>query len=338
MWSLAGSGAPTAGISRRNPLIIDIDAALVNVHSSKERAAGTFKGGFGFRPLTAWIDHGAVGGNGENAVIMLRAGNAGSSTVADHVEVIRAALDQVGLGRRPGRKVLVRIDGAGGTKETIRELTRRRVAYSVGFTLPDMTDIYPAIPEEGWAPAYDTGGDARQDADVADITGMLDLSGWPAGMRAIVRREKPSAGTRPRAGDPDGYRLTAFATNTPTGQVPDLEVRHRLRARCEDRIRCAKDTGPGAMPLNGYNRNRLWCLVTALARTHPRLVPDARPGRAPGTQVGTQDHPPAPAQRPGRHRRPRPNHHPAPQSRSPLGAPAQPGKHHHPLPGCSLTP
>ena len=72
-------------------------------------------------------------------MIMLRPGNAGSNTAADHVEIIRRALDQAGLGPRPGRKVLVRIDGAGGTKETIELLTRRRVSYSAGFTLPDHT-------------------------------------------------------------------------------------------------------------------------------------------------------------------------------------------------------
>ena len=65
--------------------------------------------------------------------------------------------------------------------------------------------------------------------------------------------------------DVDGYRLTAFATNTPTGQLADLEVRHRLRARCEDRIRCAKTTGLAAFPFQGFDHNRLWCLIVALA-------------------------------------------------------------------------
>ena len=116
-WALAGAEAPTAGISATHPLVIDIDATLVNVHSEKEGAAPTFKKGFGYHPLTAWFDHGPDGG-GECAALVLRPGNAGSNTAADHVEIIRRALDQAGLGPRPGRKVLVRIDGAGGTKET----------------------------------------------------------------------------------------------------------------------------------------------------------------------------------------------------------------------------
>ena len=117
VWDLAGEHSPTAGISAERPLVIDVDATLVNVHSDKEGAAPTFKKGFGYHPLTAWFDHGPDGG-GECAALVLRPGNAGSNTAADHVEIIRRALDQAGLGPRPGRKVLVRIDGAGGTKET----------------------------------------------------------------------------------------------------------------------------------------------------------------------------------------------------------------------------
>ena len=138
-WALAGADAPTAGVWAAHPLVIDVDATLVNVHSEKEGAAPTFKKGFGYHPLTAWIDHGTGQGGGECAVIMLRPGNAGSNTATDHVEIIRRALDQAGLGPRPGRRVLVRADGAGGAKETIELLARRRVSYSVGFTQPDHT-------------------------------------------------------------------------------------------------------------------------------------------------------------------------------------------------------
>ena len=265
VWSLAGEHAPTAGISAASPLVIDVDATLVEVHSAKEGAAPTFKGGFGYHPLTAWFDHGADGA-GECAAIMLRPGNAGANTAADHIEVISRALDQAGLGSRPGRKVLVRIDGAGGTRQTVGFLARRRVSYSVGFKLPDRTpDIYAKIPETAWAPARNADGDPREGADVAEITDLLDLTGWPEGMRVIMRREKPHPGARLRFDDVGGYRLTAFATNTGRGRLPGLEVRHRLRARCEDRIRCAKDTGLGSFPLQGLAANRIWCQIVALA-------------------------------------------------------------------------
>ncbi len=55
--------------------------------------------------------------------------------------------------------------------------------------------------------------------------------------------------------DVDELRVTVFATNTARGQLPDLELRHRRRARAEDRIRCAKDTGLTNLPLHDFTQN-----------------------------------------------------------------------------------
>jgi hypothetical protein len=145
--------------------------------------------------------------------------------------------------------------------------SRRRASYSVGFTLPDhMPQIYRTIPQRAWSPAYNTDGQPKDGADVTEITDLLDLAAWPPGMRAIMRRERPHLGAPLRFEDVDGYRLTAFATNTGIGQLPDLEVRHRLRARCSDRIRCATSTELGALPFPGFAANRAWCPITTLAR------------------------------------------------------------------------
>jgi len=90
-------------------LVIDVDASIVVCHSEKESAAPTFKHGFGFHPLWAFCDHGAEG-TGEPLAFGLRAGNAGSNTVVDHKQVIRAALAQLPGGHARGKKVLIRID------------------------------------------------------------------------------------------------------------------------------------------------------------------------------------------------------------------------------------
>ena len=84
-------------------------------------------------------------------------------------------------------------------------------------------------------------------------------------MRVIVRCERPHPGAQLRFDDVDGYRLTAFATNTTLGTLQQLELRHRRRARCEDRIRIAKDTGLANLPLHGFDQNRIWCQIVALA-------------------------------------------------------------------------
>jgi hypothetical protein len=272
VWELAGANAPDAGSSAAAPLVIDVDATLVTAHSDKELAAATFKRGYGFHPLWAFIDHGPVG-TGEPASVALRPGNAGSNTAADHIAVIRQALRQLPshqAGRRAGRRVLIRIDGAGGTHELLDWLVAQRLAYSVGFTLPtEAVKLIEKIPSQVWTPAYNADGQIRDGAWVAELTGLLNLAGWPKGMRVIIRKERPHPGAQLRLTDADGHRITAFATNTPAGgpgtALPDLELRHRRRARCEDRIRCAKDTGLTNLPLHDFDQNRIWCAVVALA-------------------------------------------------------------------------
>jgi hypothetical protein len=266
-WQLAGEHAPDFGIDASAPLVIDVDATLVTAHSEKESAAPTFKRGFGFHPLWAFVDHGQQG-TGEPLAFLLRAGNAGSNTVVDHKTVIAAALAQLPGGHRRGKKVLVRIDGA-GTHELLAWLTRRRLSYSVGFSLPgDLHSIQQtlaAIPQTAWEPAYDADRQPREGAFVAEVTDLFDLSGWPAGMRLIVRKERPHPGAQLRITDVDGMRITAFATNTRKGQLADLELRHRRRARAEDRIRAAKDTGLANLPLHDFAQNQIWCAIVALA-------------------------------------------------------------------------
>ncbi len=105
----------------------------------------------------------------------------------------------------------------------------------------------------------------RLGAWVAEVTGIVGLAGWPPGMRLIVRKERPHPGAQLRFTDHDGHRLTAFVTNTRGGHLPDLELRHRRRARCEDRIRAAKDTGGRNLPFRGFAANRIWLAVVTLA-------------------------------------------------------------------------
>jgi Transposase DDE domain group 1 len=271
-WRLVGDRAPDHEIDAGAPLIVDVDATLVTAHSEKEGAAPTFKRGFGHHPLWAFVDHQAEG-TGEPLAVLLRPGNAGSNTAADHIEVLREALRQLPghrRGNRPGRKVLVRSDAAGCTHELLNWLVGQRLSYSVGFTLPDtITTELARIPERDWQIAYDADGQPRPGAAVLEVTGLLDLSRWPPGMRVIVRRERPHPGAQLRLTDRDGHRLTAFATNTipggPGRQLADLELRHRRRARAEDRIRTAKDTGLRNLPLHELNQNRIWCALVALA-------------------------------------------------------------------------
>ena len=291
------------------PLIIDVDATLVTAHSEKQGAAPTFKKGFGHHPLWAFLDHGPAG-TGEPLAALLRPGNAGSNTAADHLTVIRAALRQLPsyrAGHRPGRKILVRVDGAGATHELLDWLHTQRLSYSVGFGLTQpLVDQLAALPAADWQTAYNADGEPRPGAWVIEATGLMNLRGWPTGMRVIVRKERPHPGAQLRLTDPDGHRYTAFATNTRPGgshrQLADLELRHRRRARAEDRIRAAKDTGLRNLPLHELDQNRIWQAVVALGLRDHYLDPDCSPspstphggGNPNGSGSGSSPCPPRP--------------------------------------------
>ena len=266
-------------------VVIDLDATLLDAHSEKQQASRTWKKGFGFHPLLGFVDHG-TGGGGEPVAELLRPGRAGSNTAVDHVTVLDAALAQIPEPlRRPDAQgrvaVLVRTDAAGATKEFARHLGQIGVEFSLGANLGhvDTHGALAALPAAAWTPAYQarqpraaqTGVqiEPRDGAWVAEVTGLVDLSAWPAGTRLILRKERPHPGAQLRTTDADGMRITGFLTNTRLGgpgrQLADLELRHRRHARVEDRIRAGKDTAMRNLPFHELNQNRIWLALAALA-------------------------------------------------------------------------
>jgi hypothetical protein len=93
-----------------------------------------------------------------------------------------------------------------------------------------------AVLPGAWQPAIDADGQPRSGAEVAELE-TLDLAGWPGGTRAICRREEPHPGAQLRFTDADGHRFQVFITDQPDPDAARLELRHRRRARVEDRIR-----------------------------------------------------------------------------------------------------
>ena len=143
----------------------------------------------------------------------------------------------------------------------------RRLEYSVGYAVTEkIRDAIRLVPKHVWTAATDADGGVRDGGDVAELTGLLDLSSWPNGMRIIVRRERPHQGAQlPLFEEADGWRYQATATNTTTGQLAFLEARHRAHARVEDRIRHAKDTGLNRFPSKEFTINQAWLMTTQIA-------------------------------------------------------------------------
>ena len=262
VWTLAGEAAPDTD----GHVIVDLDGVLVIAHSGKEDAAKTWKKSYGHHPLMGFVDHGR-GGSGEPVAALLRPGNAGSNTASDHITAAKLALAQLPKRHRRGRRTLIRTDSAGGTHAFLNWLTARGrwLSYSVGMTITEAVHAAVLqIPASAWTPAVEPDGEVRDGAWVAELSGDV-LKGWPMGMRLIVRKERPHPGAQLRFTDADGMRLTCFATNTPDTPIAALELRHRQRARAEDRIRAARDTGLRNLPLHSTAQNQIWLEIVSIA-------------------------------------------------------------------------
>jgi hypothetical protein len=245
-------------------VVVDVDATLVGAHSEKEGATPNFKRGFGFHPILAFVDHGS-GGTGEPLAAMLRPGKATANDAADQIAVLDAALAQ--LPEQLRSRVLVRGDTGSGVHGFVWHVHNLGLQYSVGiYARQPIQDALAALPAQVWRAALDTDGRPRQGAQVAELTRWLPatFSGWPPDMRIIARRERPHPGAQLRLTDHHGWRITVFATNTAGGRLAELELRHRLRARAEDRIRGLKDTGMTNLPLQAFTKNQIWLELVQL--------------------------------------------------------------------------
>ena len=242
-------------------MTIDVDATLITAHSEKEQAAGTYKGGYGFHPLLGYADETreALGG-------LLRPGNAGANTVADHQAVLDLALAQIPAEQIESIEILVRADSAGATHGLVDYCREANLRFSVGYELTEpVRAAILELPEHAWVAALDQDGTERPNGQVAEITDRVDLSTWPEGSRLIVRRERPHPGAQLSFTDHDGHRFQAILTDQADENICVLECRHRQRAHVEDRIRDDKDTGLAKFPFKEFALNEVWLEIIMLA-------------------------------------------------------------------------
>jgi hypothetical protein len=248
--------------ARPEELILDIDASLLAAHSEKEGAAGNYKGGFGFHPLLCYLAE-----TGEPLAAVLRPGNAAAHTAADHFEVLQLALEQLPEADLD-REILARTDIGGRTHAFTSDCRSAGIRFSVGYEVDErVRGAIMTLPEAAWKSAIDGDGTEREGAQVAELSDRVELSSWPEGTRLIVRRERPHPGAQLSVFDCEsGYRHTAFITDQQDADVAALELRHRRRARVEDAIRVAKETGMRKMPFAAFDHNQAWLEVSLLAQ------------------------------------------------------------------------
>jgi len=242
-------------------IVIDIDATLITAHSEKEGAAGTFKRGFGFHPLLAYLDE-----SREALAGVLRPGNAGANTAADHIEIVELVLEQLPRQVAEQAQVVVRTDSAAATHEFTDELRAGRVNFLMGLDLTEgVRNAILGLPEQAWRPAIRQDGAEREGAWVAELTDHVDLTTWPDGSRVIVRRERPHPGAQLSFTDHDGHRFLATLTDL-DGDAVELECLHRARASAEDRVRNGKQTGLENLPFRDFDHNAVWLEISLIAQ------------------------------------------------------------------------
>jgi len=246
--------------ARPETLTLDIDATLLTARSEKDQAAGTYKHGFGFHPLGCWLAQ-----TGEPLAAVLRPGNAGSNTATDHFAVLQLALAQIPE-RDLDREMLVRTDLGGASHAFTADCREAGIRFSVGYAIDQpIREQILEVPENAWVSAIDSDDAERDGAWVVELTDRLDLAAWPEDSRLIVRRERPHPGAQFTIFDDRGYRYACFLTDQP-GDIARLEMRHRQRARVEDCIRAAKDTGMRNLPHHQFAHNETWLELSLIAQ------------------------------------------------------------------------
>jgi len=252
-----------------------------------------------------------------------QAGQRRRDTACDQIAVAGAALEQLPRGTVEEADILLRADSAGATHELLDWARAGRIRFSVGFDITEpVRQAILSLPESAFRAAVGQDGDDRDGAWVAEITDRLDLSGWPEGARAIVRRERPHPGAQLSFTDHGGHRFQVTLTDQQGSDIAEIERRHRARANVEDRIRNAKQTGLDKLPFRDFEHNAVWLELVLLAQDllcwTQRLVLDGELARCEPKRLRLS----APARRRPT-RLPRPARHPAPPTQLAMGGRAR---------------
>ncbi len=286
------------------PVILDIDASLVEVHSeNKDGAAAHYKGGFGFHPLFCFAD-----ATGDTLAGHLRPGNAAANDAADLLAVVDDGVSQlpteIAAGHRAGddpglveRVVVVRSDSAGGTQVFVEGLRGRNIGFQVVARRQTAVSAAIMIANEDpdrWETALKQDGaeteptSSGQRAAVCEVTDLVDLSRWPKGTRLIIRRQPLHPGAQTTLLPDLEYRFWGHYTDQ-GGDPAELDRQMRAHARVEDHIGRLKDSGLERFPFTGFETNQAWlqtvcwaadlvawfqllCLTGPLARARPKRL------------------------------------------------------------------
>jgi Transposase DDE domain group 1 len=191
-------------------------------------------------------------------------GNAAAGATSDLVELVDLALAQLPTDER---SVLVRSDSAGASTRPAWHLCEHQVGFSIGMQVDaHVREAIAAQPEHAWTPTVEPDGQARDDAGGVRADRLGGPGQLAGGHPLLCRREDAHPGAQLRFTDLDGHRFQVFVTDQSDPNLARLELRHRQRARVEDRIRAAKATGLRNLPFGRWRRNQVWLELVLTAQ------------------------------------------------------------------------
>ena len=203
-----------AGRELTGVTVVDLDATIVFAASGKDKAVATYKGGIGFCPNLATCDN-----TDETLVIDPRPGTRPPTARRTTSPPWTLAVSRLPAAFR--RRILVRLDGAGYSRELLEHIAAgggtqgRRWEFSVGWSCTEReVEAIERVPACARQPAIGQNGDVLDDTFAADITGLLDLQEWTGkipGLRIILRTSRCIRATA--SGPPSGRRSSAAATS-----------------------------------------------------------------------------------------------------------------------------
>ena len=225
--------------------------------------------------------------------VKFRPGNAAANSIADHVEVLDAAVEALGgdfaVGHRKGddpglvkTPLRVRADSAGCT-QFLKACRERNIGFSVVarrnagvqaavFKAAGMPELWkPALPARS-ADKNKTGktrskarskARGKRVASVADLTKFVDTSKWPPDTHLIVRREPLHPGAQRSLLPSDKYRYWGHWTDNTTASAAVCDRYMRAHARVEDTIARVNHTGGNRFPFTAFDANSAWLQLAA---------------------------------------------------------------------------
>ncbi len=294
----------TTVVDGDGPVMLDVDASLVEIHSeNKDGAAAHFRGGFGFHPLFCFAD-----GTGDVLSGMLRPGNAAANDTTDLLAVVDDAVSQlppdIAAGHQRGddaelvtRRVVVRSDSAGGTHTFTHGLRERNIGFQVVARAQDAVRAAIVAANEDperWERALGQNGEPVKPTDrslvaaVCEVTDLVDMTRWPEGTRLIIRRQPHHPGSQTSLLPDLDYRFWGHYTDL-AGDPAELDRQMRAHAHVEDHIGRLKNSGLQRFPFTDWEANQAWlqtimwasdlvawfqllCLTGPLARAKPRRL------------------------------------------------------------------